>query len=45
MNEFTKPNPLQQEEKDVDVLIEQPAKVILYNDEEPFLRRGYRANH
>jgi ATP-dependent Clp protease adaptor protein ClpS len=26
-------NPLQQEEKDEDVLIEQPAKVILFNDE------------
>jgi ATP-dependent Clp protease adaptor protein ClpS len=25
--------PLQQEEKDTDVLIEQPAKVILFNDE------------
>jgi ATP-dependent Clp protease adaptor protein ClpS len=34
MNEFSKPNPLQQEEKDVDVLIEQPARVILFNDEE-----------
>jgi len=33
MNEFTKPNPLHQEEKDVDELIELPAKVILYNDE------------
>ncbi len=26
-------NPLQHEEKDTDVLIEQPAKVILFNDE------------
>ena len=26
-------NPLQQEEKDTDVLVEQPAKVILFNDE------------
>ena len=26
-------NPLQQEEKDTDILIEQPAKVILFNDE------------
>ena len=26
-------NPLQQEDKDTDVLIEQPAKVILFNDE------------
>jgi ATP-dependent Clp protease adaptor protein ClpS len=26
-------NPLQQEEQDADVLIEQPAKVILFNDE------------
>ena len=26
-------DPLQQEEKDADVLIEQPAKVILFNDE------------
>jgi ATP-dependent Clp protease adapter protein ClpS len=34
MIEFSKPNPLQQEEKDVDVLIEQPARVILFNDEE-----------
>jgi len=25
--------PLQQEEKDTDVLVEQPAKVILFNDE------------
>ena len=25
--------PLQQEEKDTDILIEQPAKVILFNDE------------
>ena len=33
MNEFAKPNPLQQEEKEVDVLIEQPARVILFNDE------------
>jgi ATP-dependent Clp protease adapter protein ClpS len=27
------PNPILQEEKDVDVQIEQPAKVILFNDE------------
>ncbi len=33
MNEFSKPNPLQQEEKEVDVLVEQPARVILFNDE------------
>jgi ATP-dependent Clp protease adaptor protein ClpS len=33
MNQFSMPNPLPQEEKDVDVLIEQPARVILYNDE------------
>jgi len=26
-------NPLQQEQQDVDVLVEQPAKVILFNDE------------
>ena len=26
-------NPLQHEEKDTDVLVEQPAKVILFNDE------------
>jgi ATP-dependent Clp protease adapter protein ClpS len=26
-------NPLQQEENDTDILIEQPAKVILFNDE------------
>jgi ATP-dependent Clp protease adaptor protein ClpS len=26
-------NPLQQEEKDTDILIDQPAKVILFNDE------------
>jgi ATP-dependent Clp protease adapter protein ClpS len=26
-------NPLQQEEKDTDILVEQPAKVILFNDE------------
>lgn len=26
-------NPLQQEEKDTDELVEQPAKVILFNDE------------
>jgi ATP-dependent Clp protease adaptor protein ClpS len=26
-------NPLQQEEQDTDVLVEQPAKVILFNDE------------
>ena len=25
--------PLQQEEKDTDILVEQPAKVILFNDE------------
>jgi len=34
MNEFSKPNPLQQEEKEIDVLIDQPARVILYNDED-----------
>jgi ATP-dependent Clp protease adaptor protein ClpS len=34
MNELSKPNPLQKEEKDVDVLIDQPARVILFNDEE-----------
>jgi ATP-dependent Clp protease adaptor protein ClpS len=33
MNQVSTPNPLQQEEKDVDVLVEQPARVILYNDE------------
>jgi ATP-dependent Clp protease adaptor protein ClpS len=33
MNQISIPNPLPQEEKDVDVLIEQPARVILYNDE------------
>ena len=26
-------NPLQQEENDTDILVEQPAKVILFNDE------------
>jgi ATP-dependent Clp protease adaptor protein ClpS. len=33
MNQVSTPNPHQQEEKDVDVLVEQPARVILYNDE------------
>jgi ATP-dependent Clp protease adaptor protein ClpS len=33
MNQVSTPKPHQQEEKDVDVLIEQPARVILFNDE------------
>jgi ATP-dependent Clp protease adaptor protein ClpS len=33
MDQVSIPSPLQQEEKDVDVLVEQPAKVILFNDE------------
>jgi ATP-dependent Clp protease adaptor protein ClpS len=33
MDQVSTPNPHQQEEKDVDVLVEQPAKVILFNDE------------
>jgi ATP-dependent Clp protease adapter protein ClpS len=33
MDQTLSPNPLQQEEQDIDVLIEQPAKVILFNDE------------
>jgi ATP-dependent Clp protease adapter protein ClpS len=33
MEQVSIPNPFQQEEKDVDVLVEQPAKVILFNDE------------
>jgi ATP-dependent Clp protease adapter protein ClpS len=33
MSQFSLPNPLQQEEKDTDTLVEQPAKVILFNDE------------
>jgi ATP-dependent Clp protease adaptor protein ClpS len=33
MDQISIPNPLPQEDKDVDVLIEQPAKVILFNDE------------
>ena len=33
MNQVTFSNPLHQEEKDTDVLVEQPAKVILFNDE------------
>jgi ATP-dependent Clp protease adaptor protein ClpS len=33
MTQGPSPNPLLQEENDTDVLIELPAKVILYNDE------------
>jgi ATP-dependent Clp protease adaptor protein ClpS len=33
MSQFSLPNPLHQEEKDTDALVEQPAKVILFNDE------------
>ena len=33
MDQISTPNPLHQEEKDTDVLVEQPAKVILFNDE------------
>jgi ATP-dependent Clp protease adapter protein ClpS len=33
MDQVSIPIPLQQEEKDTDVLIEQPAKVVLFNDE------------
>jgi ATP-dependent Clp protease adaptor protein ClpS len=33
MTQAPSQNPLQQEEKDTDVLVEQPAKVILFNDE------------
>lgn len=33
MDQVSIPNPLQQDEKDTDVLVEQPAKVILFNDE------------
>ncbi len=33
MNQVSIPNHLHQEEKDVDVLVDQPAKVILFNDE------------
>jgi ATP-dependent Clp protease adaptor protein ClpS len=33
MDQLITPKPLHEEEKDVDELIEQPAKVILFNDE------------
>ncbi len=33
MGQVSLPHPLQQEEKEIDVLVEQPAKVILFNDE------------
>jgi ATP-dependent Clp protease adaptor protein ClpS len=33
MDQILSPNPLLQEEQEIDVLIEQPAKVILFNDE------------
>jgi ATP-dependent Clp protease adaptor protein ClpS len=33
MNQNPLQNPLPQQEKDVDILVEQPARVILFNDE------------